>query len=176
MDAKRDKSDEPHRPTEHRITTDSAKKETGANGIRKKESTMPIRIKAKERSKQKRKVEPYEYPIITSHPQNKKDMKSNITSENPTSTSTFSSVSSTSHSSSSSSPSSFPPTPATSSFTPEEVTTVIYAIPYVTESPNTLDNKVQTTVTTTQHDQKIRKFPSRSIRVNDFNMTPFVML
>lgn len=176
VDSKSDKFDEPHSLSDHHITTDSAKKETGANGIRKKESTMPIRIKAKERSKHKRKVEPYEYPLMTSYPENQKDMKSETKSDNPTSTSTFSSVSSTSHSSSSSSPSSFPPTPSTSSFAPEEVTTVIYAIPYVTESPNYLVNNVQTTVTTRQHDQKIRKFPSRSIRVNNFNMTPFVML
>ena len=177
VDAKTDKYDEPHRGlSEHQITTDSVKKETGANGIRKKESTMPIRIKTKEKSKHKRKVEPYEYPLMTNYPENPKDMKSETKSNNPTSTSTFSSVSSTSHSSSSSSLSSYTPTASTPLFAPEEVTTVIYAIPYVTESPNNLVDNVQTTATTRQHDQKIRKFPSRSIRVNNFNMTPFVML
>merc|ERR1711860_188943 len=115
------------------------------------------------------KGEPFEYPVRTTYPHIpetsrgmfKTGTSASSTSSSASTSSPFSSSSSSLSSTSSStfpyssypaptysSSSSFPPSTypslSTYSMAPPEVTTVIYAIPYVTESPNILSNDIET--------------------------------
>jgi len=161
-----------------------------------REHREPIRIKPKDKKKQKRKVEPFEYPVRTTYPHIpetsrgmfKTGTSASSTSSSVSTSSPFSSSSSSSSTSSStfpystypvptySSSSSFPPStyPSSSTFSmaPPEVTTVIYAIPYVTESPNILSNDMENEEKSLQNQRK----PKRPTGLNDIHMVPFVRL
>jgi len=57
---------------------------------------------------------------------------------------------------------------------PQEVTTVIYAIPYVTESPNIVSNDIETEERSLQNQRK--SLPKRPTGLDDIHMVPFVRL